>query len=49
MKDDRGMYEASIHGSTLTTLNVLITLWALIFVSKFLLCFHLCPKTLVST
>ena len=43
MEDDRGSYGASMHGSTLTTMNVLITLWALIRVSNFLLYFHLCP------
>ena len=47
MKDDRGSYKASMHGSTLTTLNVLITLWTLIWASNFLLYFHLCPKTLL--
>ena len=46
IKDDRGSYGASMHGSTLTTLNVLITLWTLICVS--LLYFHHCPKTSVS-
>ena len=48
IKDDKGSYEASIHGSTLTTLNVLITLWTLICVSNFLLYFHLCPETSIS-
>jgi hypothetical protein len=33
MEDNKGSYGASMHGSTLTTLNVLITLWALICVS----------------
>ena len=33
LDDDRGSYRASMHGFTLTTLNVLITLWALICVS----------------
>ena len=32
MEEDRGNYRASMHGSTLTTLNVLITLWTLICV-----------------
>ena len=44
MEDDKGSYKTSMHGSTLTTLNVLITLWTLIWASIFLLCFHLCPK-----
>jgi hypothetical protein len=39
MENDRGRYGATMHGSTLTTLNVLITLWALICVSNFLLYF----------
>ena len=33
MDDDRGSYGAPMHGFTLTTLNVLVTLWALICVS----------------
>ena len=33
MDDDRDSYGASMHGFTLTTLNVLITLWAFICVS----------------
>ena len=48
MEDDRGSCKASMQGSTLLTLNVLITLWALIWASNFLLYFHLCPKTSVS-
>ena len=48
MKGDKGSYGASIHASTLTTLNVLITFWTLIWANKFLLYFHLCLKTLVS-
>ena len=48
MEVDRGSYQASMHSSTLTTLNVLITLWTLICVSDFLLYFHLCPKFLIS-
>ena len=34
MEDDRGSYGALMYGSTLTTLNVLITLWTLICVSN---------------
>ena len=45
MEDQRGSYGAPMHGSTLTTSNVLITLWSLIWESNFLLYFHLCPKT----
>ena len=37
MEDDRGSYGASVDESTFTTLNALITLWTLIYVSKFLL------------
>ena len=48
MEDQRGSYGAPMHGSTLTTSNVLITLWSLIWESNFLLYFHLCPKTLIS-
>ena len=48
MEDDRGSYGALMYGSTLTTLNVLITLWTLICVSNFLLYFHLCPETSIS-
>ena len=33
IEDNKGSYGASMHGSTLTTLNVLITLWALICVN----------------
>ena len=44
MEDDKASYKASMHGSTLTTLNVLITLLALICMSNFLLYFHLFPK-----
>lgn len=40
----RGSYKASMHGSTLTTLNVNITSWTLTCVSKFLSYFHVCPK-----
>ena len=36
-----------MHGSILTILNVLITLWTLICASNFLLYFHVCPKTSV--
>jgi hypothetical protein len=43
IEDDRGSYGTSMHGSTLTTMNVLITLWKLIFVNNFLLYFHLYP------
>ena len=35
MEDNRGSYGASMHGFTLTILNVLIVLWALICVSDF--------------
>ena len=48
MKDNRGSYKVSMHGSTLTALNVLIALRTLICVSNFFLYFHLCPKSLVS-
>ena len=48
LEDDRGRYGASVHSSILTTLNVLIDLWALACVSVFLLYFHLCPKISVS-
>ena len=48
MVDDRGSYKASMHGSTLTTSNVLIPLWTLICASNFLLYFHPCPRILVS-
>ena len=44
MEDYMGSYGACMHDSTLTTLNVLITLWTSIRVSNFLLYFHLCPK-----
>ena len=37
MKDDRGNYRASMHSSTLVTLNVLVPLWTLIHVSNSLL------------
>ena len=47
MEDNRGSYEVYMHGSTLSTLDVLITLWKMICVSNLLLYFHLCPKTLV--
>ena len=36
IENDRGNYRASMHVSTLTTLNALITLWAWICVSNFL-------------
>ena len=42
MEDNRGSYIVSMFGSTLTTLNVLISLWTLICVSNFLLYLHLC-------
>ena len=42
MEDDRSSLGASMHGFTL---SVFITSWTLICVSKFLLYFHLCPKT----
>ena len=45
MEGDRGSHGASVHGSTLTTLNVLISLCTLIGVSNFFLYFHLCPRT----
>ena len=38
MEDDRRSYATSMHGSTL---NLLISLWTLICVSKFMLCIHL--------
>ena len=47
LEDDRGSNGALMHGSTLTKLNVLISLWTLICVSNFLLYFHLCPKSSV--
>jgi hypothetical protein len=47
MQDDRGSYGAFMHRS-INPLYVLITLWAFICVSSFLLYFHLCPKPLVS-
>ena len=37
MEDNKGSYGASLHGSTPTTLIVLITLWTLIWASNFLL------------
>ena len=40
MKDNKGSHEVSMHGSTLTTLNVLITLGTLICVTNFLLHFQ---------
>ena len=44
-EDNIGSYGASIYGSTITTLNALITLWTLICVSDVLLqVFHICPK-----
>jgi hypothetical protein len=48
MEDDKDGYGASMHGSTLTRLNVLITLWALIWASNFLLYFYLSPKVSIS-
>ena len=48
MEDDRGSCKASMHGSTLITFAVLITLWVLMQTSSFLLYFHVCPKILVS-
>ena len=48
MEDDKGSYGASMHSSTLTTLNVFITSWTFVWVICFLLYFHLCPKTSVS-
>ena len=48
MNNDSVNFRASMHDSTLTTLNALITLWALICVTNFLLYFHLCPKILAS-
>ena len=47
MVDDRDSYGVSMHGFTLTTLNMLITLWTWICVRYFLLYFHLRPKTSV--
>ena len=44
MEDNRCSYEAFMHGSTLTTMNVLITFSALICVSNFLLYFQSMPK-----
>ena len=46
MEDDRGSHEAYVHGSTLTSLNVFITLWALICVSDFLVYFRLISSKL---
>ena len=43
IEDDNNTYGASMCGSTLTILNVVITLWTLIWASNFLLHFHLCP------
>ena len=43
IEEDKGSYGAFMHGSTLTTLNMLLTC-----ASNVLLYFHLCPKTLVS-
>jgi len=48
MEDNKARYGASMHGSPLYTLNMLIVLWTLICVSSFLLYFHLCPKTSIS-
>ena len=48
MKDDKGSYRASMCGSTLTTLNVLIILCTLIWASNLLMYFHLCLETWVS-
>ena len=45
MEGDRGSCGDFVHGSTLTTLNVLISLWTLICVGNFLSYFQLCPKT----
>ena len=45
MEDDKGSYGASMHGSTLITLIMVITLWTLILASDFLLYFYVCPKT----
>ena len=41
MEDNGNCYRVSMHGSTLTTLNVLITLCTLICVSNILLVFHI--------
>ena len=48
MEDDKGSYKASMQGYTWIALNVLVTLWTLIWASYFLLYFYLCPKTSVS-
>ena len=40
--------DRTMHGSTMTTLHVLVTLWTMICVSNFLLYFYLCPKISVS-
>ena len=37
MEYNRGSYGTSMHGCTLTTLNVLMALWTLIWASNFLL------------
>ena len=47
-EDNKGNIKASMHGSTLTTFSVFITLWRMICLSNFLMYFHLCSKTLVS-
>lgn len=44
MEDNKGSSGASMHSSILTTLNVLITMWTLIWAINFLLYYHLCPK-----
>jgi hypothetical protein len=48
MKDNRRSYGVTMHGFTLSTLNMLITLWTWIRVRYSLLYFHLCPKTSIS-
>jgi hypothetical protein len=48
MEDDRSTYRVFMHGFMSTTLNVLSTLWTLVWASIFLLYFHFHPTTLVS-
>ena len=43
-----GVVRVFMHGSMSTTLNVLSTLWTLVWASNFLFYFHFHPKTLVS-